>query len=42
MPEFAGFYAPQPPNTPQTFSKKIDSEIDKWGAVVKRANIKAN
>ena len=38
----AGFYAPQPPNTPQTFGKKIDSEIEKWGAVVKRANIKAN
>ncbi|WAI84688.1 MULTISPECIES: Bug family tripartite tricarboxylate transporter substrate binding protein [Achromobacter] len=38
----SGFYAPQPPNTPQTFSKKIASEIDKWGAVVKRANIKAN
>lgn len=38
----SGFYAPQPPNTPDTFAKKIASEIDKWGAVVKRADIKAN
>ncbi|CAB3637882.1 Bug family tripartite tricarboxylate transporter substrate binding protein [Achromobacter pulmonis] len=38
----AGFYAPKPPNTPATFSTKIASEIDKWGAVVKRADIKAN
>lgn len=38
----SGFYAPQPPNTPETFAKKIASEIDKWGAVVKRADIKAN
>ena len=38
----AGFYAPATPNTPETFAKKIDSEIDKWAAVVKRANIKAN
>ncbi|MFY3853492.1 Bug family tripartite tricarboxylate transporter substrate binding protein [Achromobacter xylosoxidans] len=38
----SGFYAPQPPNTPQTFGKKIASEIDKWGEVVKRADIKAN
>ncbi|AYD66932.1 tripartite tricarboxylate transporter substrate binding protein [Achromobacter sp. LC458] len=38
----AGFYAPTTPNTPETFAKKIDSEIDKWAAVVKRADIKAN
>lgn len=38
----SGFYAPATPNTPQTFAKKIDSEISKWGAVVKRADIKAN
>jgi len=38
----AGFYAPATPNTPETFAKKIDSEIDKWAAVVKRADIKAN
>ena len=38
----SGFYAPQQPNTPETFGKKIASEIDKWGAVVKRADIKAN
>ncbi|MCZ8391602.1 Bug family tripartite tricarboxylate transporter substrate binding protein [Achromobacter xylosoxidans] len=38
----SGFYAPQQPNTPDTFAKKIASEIDKWGAVVKRADIKAN
>lgn len=38
----SGFYAPQPPNTPDAFAKKIASEIDKWGAVVKRADIKAN
>lgn len=38
----SGFYAPAMPNTPETFSKKIDSEIAKWGAVVKRADIKAN
>lgn len=38
----SGFYAPQPPNTPDTFARKIASEIDKWGAVVKRADIKAN
>lgn len=38
----SGFYPPQSPNTPQTFGKKIASEIDKWGEVVKRADIKAN
>lgn len=38
----SGFYAPATPNTPETFAKKIDSEISKWGAVVKRADIKAN
>jgi tripartite-type tricarboxylate transporter receptor subunit TctC len=38
----SGFYAPATPNTPETFAKKIDSEIGKWGAVVKRADIKAN
>ncbi|NMK47938.1 tripartite tricarboxylate transporter substrate binding protein [Achromobacter sp. Bel] len=38
----SGFYAPPTPNTPETFAKKIDSEIGKWGAVVKRADIKAN
>ncbi|MCZ8439993.1 Bug family tripartite tricarboxylate transporter substrate binding protein [Achromobacter xylosoxidans] len=38
----SGFYAPQQPNTPETFGKKIASEIDKWGEVVKRADIKAN
>lgn len=38
----AGFYAPATLNTPETFAKKIDSEIDKWAAVVKRADIKAN
>jgi len=37
-----GFFAPQQPNTPETFAKKIASEIDKWGAVVKNANLKAN
>ncbi|PTX03144.1 MFS transporter, partial [Achromobacter mucicolens] len=37
-----GFFPPQPPNTPETFAKKIASEIDKWGAVVKSANLKAN
>ncbi|MGH8818213.1 MAG: Bug family tripartite tricarboxylate transporter substrate binding protein [Achromobacter pestifer] len=38
----SGFYAPAAPNTPETFAKTIASEIDKWGAVVKRADIKAN
>ncbi len=38
----SGFYAPQPPNTQETFAKMIASEIDKWGAVVKSADIKAN
>lgn len=38
----SGFYAPQPPNTPESFGKKIASEIDKWGAVIKSADIKAN
>ncbi|MFY3137281.1 Bug family tripartite tricarboxylate transporter substrate binding protein [Achromobacter xylosoxidans] len=38
----SGFYAPQQPNTPETYARKIASEIDKWGAVVKRADIKAN
>lgn len=38
----AGFYAPQQPNTPETYARKIASEIDKWGAVVKRADIKAH
>lgn len=38
----SGFYAPQQPNTPETNARKIASEIDKWGAVVKRADIKAN
>lgn len=38
----SGFYAPAQPNTPETFAKKIDSEIGKWGAVVKRADLKAN
>lgn len=38
----SGFYAPRQPNTPDTFDKKIASEIDKWGEVVKRADIKAN
>lgn len=38
----SGFFLPQPPNTPATFSKKIASEIDKWGAVVKNAKLKAN
>ncbi|CAB3671920.1 hypothetical protein LMG26690_01116 [Achromobacter animicus] len=37
-----GFFPPQAPNTPETFAKKIASEIDKWGAVVKSANLKAN
>ncbi|WP_313464288.1 tripartite tricarboxylate transporter substrate binding protein, partial [Achromobacter sp.] len=27
----SGFYAPAHPNTPETFAKKIDSEIGKWG-----------
>ncbi|CAB3673099.1 hypothetical protein LMG3458_01205 [Achromobacter deleyi] len=38
----SGFYAPQPPNTQETFARMIASEIDKWGAVVKSADIKAN
>ncbi|MFY0477867.1 Bug family tripartite tricarboxylate transporter substrate binding protein [Achromobacter marplatensis] len=38
----SGFYTPAQPNTPETFAKKIDSEIGKWGAVVKRADLKAN
>ncbi|MOA49739.1 hypothetical protein D3C78_1726570 [compost metagenome] len=38
----SGFFAPQQPNTPETFRAKISSEIDKWGAVVKNANLKAN
>ncbi|MBB1623807.1 tripartite tricarboxylate transporter substrate binding protein [Achromobacter sp. UMC71] len=38
----SGFYPPQPPNTQETFAKMIASEIDKWGAVVKSADIKAN
>lgn len=38
----SGFFLPQSPNTPETFGKKIASEIDKWGAVVKSANLKAN
>ncbi|MFJ1298756.1 Bug family tripartite tricarboxylate transporter substrate binding protein [Pseudomonadota bacterium AL_CKDN230030165-1A_HGKHYDSX7] len=37
-----GFYLPVQPNTPATFTTKISSEIDKWGEVVKRANLKAN
>lgn len=37
-----GFFAPSPPNTPQAFQQKIASEIDKWGAVVKNADLKAN
>ena len=38
----SGFYAPQPPNTQESFARMIASEIDKWGAVVKSADIKAN
>ena len=38
----SGFYAPQQPNTPETYAQKIASEIDKWGKVVKSANLKAN
>ncbi|RBL79530.1 tripartite tricarboxylate transporter substrate binding protein [Streptomyces cavourensis] len=38
----SGFYAPQPPNTQETFARMIASEIEKWGAVVKSADIKAN
>ena len=40
--EKSGFWAPTPPNTPQTYSAWIRSEIDKWGKVVKAADIKAN
>ncbi|AXA74239.1 MFS transporter [Achromobacter insolitus] len=38
----SGFYAPPQPNTPETYARKIASEIDKWGKVVKSANLKAN
>lgn len=38
----SGFYAPKSPNSPEAFGKTIASEIDKWSAVVKRADIKAN
>ncbi|WMD19825.1 tripartite tricarboxylate transporter substrate binding protein [Achromobacter seleniivolatilans] len=38
----SGFYAPKSTNSPEAFGKTIASEIDKWSAVVKRADIKAN
>ncbi len=38
----SGFYAPPQPNTPETYARKIASEIDKWAKVVKSANLKAN
>lgn len=38
--EKAGFVMPGQPNTPETLGKFIDSEIDKWGKVVKSAGLK--
>ncbi|WP_026638464.1 Bug family tripartite tricarboxylate transporter substrate binding protein [Bordetella petrii] len=36
----AGFVLPATPNTPETLRSWIDSEIDKWGKVVKSAGLK--
>lgn len=38
----SGFWAPQQPNTPQTYATWIQGEIDKWSKVVKAADLKAN
>jgi len=38
----SGFFEPDRPNTPDSYARMIASEIDKWGKVVKNANLKAN
>lgn len=38
--ELGGFVLPAEPNTPATLQTLIDLEIDKWGKVVKSANLK--
>lgn len=38
--EKGGFVMPPQPNTPEALGKFVDSEIDKWGKVVKAANLK--
>ena len=40
--EANGFTAPEQPNSPESFEKYTQSEIDKWALVVEKANIKAN
>lgn len=37
-----GFMAPEQPNSPERFGQYIQSEIDKWDVVVKKANLTAN
>lgn len=38
----AGFIEPQKPNTPASFNAFVLSEIERWGKVVKKANIKVD
>ncbi len=40
--EKSGFWAPPPPNGRSDFAAWVASEIDKWGKVVRAANLKAN
>lgn len=37
-----GFMAPEQPNSPDSFGQYAQSEIEKWDAVVKKANLTAN